>query len=339
MASELLCKEISTRRDKRYDDGRRRSSPRNPYASNIGRCPREGYYGITTPESRDLVPTKLAQRFERGKDIERLANNELNLDRFEVIHGQVHFKIEEPIDGLGNLVICSGAIDGRIRWHGWKPVFEVKSLTPMVADRVNCMRDFLDMGDFWVRYPYQLLVYLLHHNEPFGLMIVDNCLGGWKVLPMVLLDWMDETEAALQWCRTVAVAVHKKEPPPFIKNPATCLRCWCYQAGACTPEMDFSGEGPQAFDDPELAIALERMEELQPEAKEFKRLDDRLKKQFKPMGDGIRLCGDFAITTKVGVTTVYKVPKEVKDQYKDKSTRTATTWERVAGDAPKSEDE
>jgi len=307
-AAQSLSVAIQSRRGARIVRGDRKSPQDYPRASSVGVCAREVYHQIADWELRAPHPVELLQRFRRGSEVENIVVRELLEDGFDVKAQQIPFRIREPVlvvahGHLGssrpeysNIVICTGHMDGRIGWEGDNPVFEVKSLNSNVWGRIESVADFFKMGSFWVRYPRQMLLYLYQAAEPFGLFILDDCLGHWKILPVVLDDWLDECEDALQTCRTAAIAARSARPPPYHNDPTWCLECWCRTAGVCSPPLDFTPQKFVELHGPAVSVDLDAMEGWKTPHASYSSTDKTVKALMKTYGPGRYIAGDWLIT-------------------------------------------
>jgi hypothetical protein len=89
----------------------------------------------------------------------------------------------------------------------------------------------------------------------------------------------------------------------------------------------------KVLDDAELVAGLDRMTELREAADEYASLEKPFKAAMKARaeveGGGMYVAGDYMIRTKVGETTRYDMPPEIKKQYATKSPMVRTTWERI----------
>lgn len=305
-----LCESIVSKRHARYESERRVYRQDHPRASSIGDCARAIFYDITQWQQRPPPNPELLQRFQRGHDVERVVNRELLADGWNVIEQQMPFEIVEPYAHWGRafgfdvgakepeLIICTGHVDGRIEWNGLNPVVEIKSLNANVWGRIETAEDFKRMGSFWTRYPRQLLLYCYANNEPFGLFLLDDCLGHWKAISMILDEWLDECEAALVTARTAAIAAITGEPPPFCQNPLVCKDCWCKREGVCFPSLDFSETAINVIEDAEFADSLAQLAGLASCHQEYARLDKPFKDRMKLTGPGQYIVGDYLVTVK-----------------------------------------
>lgn len=300
-----------------------------PRASAIGKCPREMYYQVTAWDKRPPPSLELAARFRMGNVVEHAVVTDLRAMGFRITGEQTAFQIKEAWAGR-DLIICTGTYEGRIGLNGAPGViFEIKSLTDHVFDKVNALEDFTRMGDFWQRYPKQLLAYTYHVAEPEAMYVLRSLRGETKCIPIRLEDHLDICEQALRDCRAAAIGVAERVPPPFHKDPAVCMKCWAREAGVCAPPMDFSDAGIRIVDDPEIAEALRVMEQNDEAATEYDAAKKRVDEQFKARGAGQYMVGDYFVETKEGVSVTYKVPDEIRAPYRVEGKRFTTKWERV----------
>lgn len=325
---DSLCEAIVARRDAKLLAGEARYPQHKPRASSIGACVRELYYQVTEWERRPSPDAHLLARFERGRDIEeRIVLPRLQELGFRVIGGQIALTIKDR----SGRVICTGHIDGRIEWQGAAPVFDCKSLHPTLFESTRTVEDVLRHK--WLRkWVSQLLLYMFAHGEPLGLFIVDDCLGHWRAIPVLLDDHLALCEDALRKCEEACDAIELGEAPPFCPDPAECRDCWAFRAGVCSPPLDYTGAGIRILDDATTAEVLARMEELEEAGEEYARLDRKLKERQKERGPGRYLCGDYLVETVEKPATVYAVPDDVKAQYKAEGSRTYTNWKRIGSE-------
>ena len=286
-------------------------------------------HDILNWQQRPAFKEWVIARLERGKAIESLiVLPELMRMGFEVIGGQQSCEIKSRD---GSLVICTGHIDGLLEWQDHRVVMDCKSMHPILWQKLNSVEDLL-CDKFGYRYPWQLLLYMYANELESGLFLVDDCLGHWKTISVHLWDYAERCEQALTRCEEVMRANAACEMLPFHDDPAYCRDCWCYQAGVCSPPMDFADQAVQIISNEELAEALERAEELEETGTQYKRLEEKIKKTMKAYEqDGQFLCGDFLLTRSTTLATAYNVPKEIKDQYKTTGQRVAVKWARVGG--------
>jgi hypothetical protein len=141
------------------------------------------------------------------------------------------------------------------------------------------------------------------------LFILDDCLGHWKILPLILDDWLDECEDALQTCRAGAIAAKTGEPPPFFCDPTWCLECWCREAGVCSPPLDFTPDKFVELHAASIAADIATIELRKDSRIEYEACDKRVKETMKRYGQGKYIAGDWLITVKEqknGIRTTWK---------------------------------
>lgn len=324
-----LVAELSGRRE--ANTTRRQYRQDHPRASGIGLCSLEVLNQVRYWDRRPPPSPELQQRFDAGNVWERETNRMLMADGWDIAEQNVPFEIREDVPPHGNLIICTGHCDGVIRWNGRRIVYDVKSLHPNIYARVNTWQDFTRMGDFWTKYPRQMLIYLYHYAEPDGLFVLTDCMGHYKFVPLPLEPNLQLCEDALRTARSAAVARIAGTELPFLANrPDVCLRCWCRKAGVCNPPLEFQA-GASIEDDFEIEAAMERMDELEPGATEYADLDKLVKKRFHETPDGQVIVGDWLVTVKRRETTRYDVPPVISAPYAKQSQSVFTSWSRLNG--------
>ncbi len=303
---EELVAEIELRRNTRIESSRRISRATCPRASSIDDCARRNYHDIVDWPLAPQASVQLLQRFRRGDEVEKLVKRELLEDGWEIVEGQMPFEYREHIPELGRkIVILTGHCDGRIAKGSLRPVFEIKSVNVNVFNRIETVQDFRKMASFWAKYPRQILIYCFAYDEPYGLFILDDCLGHWKILPVVLEDNLDYCEEALQIARAAAVAVELGEPPPFHQDPTVCQECWCRSAGICQPPLDFSDGALKLIENGELAESLDVMYAVRDEAEDYLKRKTAMKRIMKPLGNGKYVIGDHCVDVTTKSNGVY----------------------------------
>ena len=307
------------------------------------------YYQITHWQYKPLPSFELLERFERGTAIEELQIARLMKEGWHIKHQQVDFEIKEalnpPINGKKDIIICTGHIDFRIELNGNRaygpldfntaprldtnPVVEIKSVHPNIFGKVNSMDDFRRMGSFWARYGYQLPVYCYHYNEPFGVYLLDDCLGHRKLIPMILEENLEATETALQHCKQAAVGALTDMPPACHDDPTVCADCWCWKVGICQPPAFAPTTSITTVEDDDVLEALNIIEILGEQAEAYAVAEKCVKEHMKVRGPGDYLVGEWHIIVQERRRTNYDVPKNIKDQYTTQGTATYVTWRRL----------
>jgi hypothetical protein len=226
---------------------------------------------MTHWQDRPEITAELKARFERGSAIEDIVIGELGGLGMKVRVERAPFEIK---DRQGRLVL-RGKLDGFVSWEDREYPMECKSLDPNIFRQVERVEDF----QRWIwasKYPRQLQSYLFANNLEEGFFLVDDCLGHWKLLP-VILDF-GEMEKILQRCEQAVEHRDAGTLPDYHKDPAVCRRCWCF-GKLCTPPLEYHGLAIK--EDPEFEEMLNRRWELRTGAKEYEALDKKVKGRLK----------------------------------------------------------
>ena len=208
--------------------------------------------------------------------------------RFKWTGGQRYCEIKDP--DLGT--ICTGHIDGFLHWQALDIACDVKSCHPSAWHKLNTIEDF-DRDAWRWRYHLQLMVYLHAFQKPLGVILLDDCLGHWKLIPV----FYDKAiaEALIERCRKAVQHIRAKTLPDFHDDPAHCQRCWKMEAGVCSPPMDYTERGVSVIASAELEEALTTRERCEPAKREYDAADRILGKAVKVRDPGLFLCGPFKI--------------------------------------------
>jgi CRISPR/Cas system-associated exonuclease Cas4 (RecB family) len=226
-------------------------------------------------------------------------------------------RAEETVEvrGKGNTLLSRGRIDFMFDWkrtnseRSQAVPCEVKSMNPNVYKTINEYRDFTKKP-YLRKYIRQMQMYLYGTGKEYGLFLITDCLGGWKLIP-VYLDY-EECEMILKRLEKIHEYIAKKELPERISySEEICGRCNFVHV--CLP--DIVNEGIEIIDKPEFTAKLERRNELLPLSKEFDELDGEVKDTAKMYGKDL-IVGDFQIIIRKGKMTKYDVPQEVKLPFK-----------------------
>lgn len=321
---EALGAEILTRRESATRSRLTLSVRHVPRASDQGECAREMLLSIRHWDKRPMFTHHIGERLRRGTEIEeRIVTPQLMELGFRVFGGQMSLEIRGPSGG----VICTGHIDGRIEWRGKNRLFDVKSLNPNLFERVNSAVDLWNVK--WMRkWLRQMLLYCHAFGEDGAFLLIDDCLGHWKVIPIIVEEWREELDRTLRRCEAVVVAKNSGAELPFHEDVRVCRECWAMEAGVCSPPIDFAGSGVRVVSDADIIEGMARLKEIEETGEEYAKLKDKIKEYFKARGAGEYIAGDTAVTVKKCSYTRYDVPADVKGQYKvvDPEGMTRVTW-------------
>jgi hypothetical protein len=307
-----LAAEILARHERLSLDEQRITPQYVPRASNLGDCDRELLYQLTHWQHRPPFDPYLQQLFERGHWIERHVRDRLNRMGIDVIGAQQTCEVKDR-DGT---LLATAHIDGKVSWHGIEPVLEVKGLNQFSWNGLDSIESF-KASPLGRKYRRQILTYMYATNEPFGLILIDDKSGHWKLIPVHLEDHLAECELILARLRRVIDAKKNGAEIGFIDNPALCKRCWAHLAGICQPPMDFSKGGVHLIDDPELEELFGVIERTQSQGKAYESSVADVKEHFRARGQGEYMVGEWLVTTrqlKNGIRTTWQKidePEEV----------------------------
>jgi hypothetical protein len=238
----------------------------------------------------------------------------------------------------------SGHIDGYLKLNGFGPVpMEIKSCSPYVYAKLHTDADLRDNKNYiWRKFYAQLQVYLLLESRENGVYILrDKVTGNLRLIPSrldlgyaeTLLKKAEAVKAGVQaysaegeekW-RETWLSEHR------LNDADVCLNCSF--KSLCLPAID-AGPGAYFEDDPEMQAALARRAELDAMAEEYAELDELIKKRAKAIFDKGQtqiICGDWWIVGKKVESTSFNIPKEVKQQYAQKSSYWRTSIAKIEG--------
>jgi hypothetical protein len=291
----------------------------NVWASQYSPCARELVLRMT--KSHELPPwsEETLARFRRGKDRERDIKTDLEeagrmaVPPFELVGGQTRFEIQD-----GGRVVISGKIDFRLQF-GRKPSLptEYKAWHPNLTERLRTFED-LFLNRWTIKGAFQLLSYLYAMGEQYGLMILDRP-GLPRILAVDLFagENLQRVERFLVPSREAIEHKNAGTLPGYYHDIAYCRTC-DFLGSHCMPPL-LCGEGARIFHDDEAALELERRGEVEADAREYERLDKRLKGKFR--GVTLGLCGNWLLEGSYSPANVIEVPPAYQRLY--------DSWRRV----------
>lgn len=268
-----LIEDITKKRKFQLQKGNQRMIPRNFYASNIPDCKRQMVYSILDWDKKDTPDDGLLSLFEAGKKEENNIIKMLLDLGFEVINQQNPINIKNR----KGEIICTGRIDGKIVYKGLKIPYEIKSMNDYSFQQLNTIEDF-EKSPLHRKYIKQLQLYLIGNEIEVGMFIISN-FRQIKLIP-VYLDYglcekiTQQLESAWEFVK------QKKYPDPIAYNPKICD--WCPWEFLCTKQV--TNKPAEFIQNKELEDLLNRRAELEPSAKEYKEIDERIKAPFKKNG-------------------------------------------------------
>ena len=283
-----LCAEIEERRQAALEQRTDRYPRSQPIASDLSDCTRETVLGILHWQDRPLPDAWLKARFERGNLIENAALRELADLGYTVRTERTPFEVR---DTTGRLVL-RGKVDGFLHRHLVKRDYplEIKSLDPNVFRQITTAEDF-QRYTFTAKWVRQLQAYLYANNEEEGFFLLDDCLGHWRLIP-VMLDYA-ATERIIRQCEEAVAHVAAGTLPDYHRDPAVCRKCWAF-GRVCDPPIE--SQGLTILNSEELEVKLERRAQLESARREYEDLDGEIKDTVKGK-DGL-IVGRFLIQGK-----------------------------------------
>lgn len=322
LASLMAAWEADLMRGKRVArEGAPPWQPPNVYASRRRRCTLAMALDMLHPEDDPFNQPIQFERLRQGEEAENAI-----VARFHRI-GQFAspaFKVEQQqhrfeIPDRDGVVLVTGKMDGRLRFHdGQAPPFEIKSgRTYEGCDSIEA----LDRSP-WARSAVdQILAYLYAdkptnyaNNEPWGFLFIKRQSRMPAPIRVNLLEHLGRVEAFLSQARQAVDYRHGRGPrPPYIDDPSECKKCGHF-GKSCTPPLDYGG-GVEVISDPELSEALDVRERCRPAHEAFEQADSYAKERLR--GVESALVGNYLVKGTWGPSTVYKVPPEVKEKYRE----------------------
>ena len=304
-----LIDSIITKRKERLES-ERSVYPRTHFiASDISSCDRYMCYSVLNWQEKKVFDTGVLARMQEGTQHEKQIVIELMNMGFSVIQNQMPIEIKEPKTGE---LMCRGKLDFILQYEGKKYPAEVKTMNPNIFNSINKIEDF-QRKPYLRKYLAQINLYMFGNSCEEGLFILDNLMGQWKIIP-VLLDY-EGTEAILQklernWKHIKA----KTYPKPIPYDSEMCENCTfattCLRDIPESQRLDFS-------EDIDLPIIVNRYLELKPLVKEYDILDKSIKSKVELVKENKTIMvGEAAkIEISIGKRKSYDIPDDIKIQY------------------------
>lgn len=258
--------------------------------SSIGHpCKRFLYYSIHDWDKVEPVPLSLQAIFRLGKKVEgplitffneevgprcnprlRLIEHQLSivdatLKKYN-ISGTPDAVLAE-VDGEGNTVRLIGVVD-------------VKSCSQSMLRSYSDI-DSLRRHTWSYLYIAQPMLYSFALNLPTSFLFFaskQNIFYDWKIIELPL-DY-GYIEGILQKCQEVNDHLAAEIEPDKLNQPFWCKGCRF--ESYCLPEMEPTGEGPILNESEEIQSLVDRVRELEPAFREYKKTHDELKGKLIP---------------------------------------------------------
>ena len=298
-----LAGQINAKREE--DLSKRAAEPRRAYlprSSNIPECARQGVYEIVAYNQRKPFDIHLIARFEEGDRQEAWVMAELSNIGAEL---KPKFRLVETQSDLPKEFIdkyrLTGHLDGKIEFSARRVPFEIKSLNPNLWDNIQMVSDLI-ADPFYSRYYRQMLAYMKASGETECLLITTDCLGHWRFI-IVPFSETDFEEMVVKKVNTINDYVKRNEgkadnwdlPERIPYSEDHCARCPFIHI--CVPDVT-SGARVRFADDEKMAAMIDRRQEIEPFAKEFKAVDEALKDDLKLLKEPMLVVGNWIVEGK-----------------------------------------
>jgi hypothetical protein len=298
-----LADAITTRRREALERKISAYQRKNSILSDISDCERYMCYAVLDWDKRPMHDADLQARFDAGKAWETQVGIELLSLGFDFQASQMPVQIKNRAGDL----IASGKIDGFILWEKKKIPVEIKTMNLHVFDQIQNVEDF-QKKPYLRKYTRQLSLYMFGNNAEFGLFLVTNGLGSWKLLPLTL-D-LGECEALLQRLERVHEAIKRKEHLTRIPyDQSICGKC----PFSVECLHDITNKAADLIDNPALEADVSRHEELKPLASEYDGLHDKLKETFKGVEKAM-IGTRWMVLSVPSQRTTYDLPPEAEEE-------------------------
>jgi len=283
----------------------RRIPHRANWASGLGHpCLRYLVYERTHWEEKKLHGSVLQSIFDLGNDFESIVLRELNEAGLDIIEQQQSF--------FWKKYEISGHVDGKLVMFDKAIPVEIKSMSPYVFGSIDNIADMKYHKYDHIRgYLAQLNLYMLLDGKDQGIFIFKN-----KVTGQIKDIWMELDYDLGEELIKKAEIINQHVKDETLPEGADYDQNRCDDCGfvhLCLPEV--IGRGVEICTDEELLELLPQYWELKPIAKQFKEIDDQLKKMLE--GREKLLVGEYYIDGKWQNRTSYNVPLEIREPYKE----------------------
>ncbi|MFA4972148.1 MAG: hypothetical protein WC683_06015 [bacterium] len=267
-------------------------------------CVRRLYYMRAAWDKAASTPTSLQGVFETGNILEPVIERIVlevgmaNTPPWRIVGAQMPTN-----DRLLRAYNIAGTIDGLLQeqvmmehthFPQWDTlgVVDIKTMSPNVYARIE-EADDLRRYQWTARYLGQVMLYSLAHNLDTGYLLLVNKQNLWDMKLIAVPVEMEHCERLLQKAQEVNEAIGSQCPPEGCNNVDICPTCAWYSY--CVP--DLMGKGNlQIVDSEELAVVLDRLDELKGQAAEISELEsDRDRLLVK--GQDV-VCGQWLVTWK-----------------------------------------
>lgn len=213
----------------------------------------------------------------------------------------------------------TGHIDGMLAVDGDTYPIEIKSMNPFTWKKIKGVDDVKNNPAYYVRGYYdQMQLYLLMSEKPEGVIILKDKVSGQLKQIRIELDYA-YAELLIQKLEAVNKCVEANIYPDRIEDKSVCG--YCDFKHICLPDEAF--EAMELDNSEELLELLELRESLMDSAKSYEEVDEQLKEIWRRTKEGTYLVsGKFQVKVKEVRSSLFAVPPEIKQQYKEERTFT-----------------
>jgi hypothetical protein len=328
---------------------------RSNWPSFVGHpCARHIFYRRTHQDQQTPPDARLSRIFALGRALETVAARRLEaaLDGTgwtlcQLPEQMNRFTLEPNISGKVDRLLEPPRENGR---RAAKPlIVEIKGISDHVMEQVDTLADMRARPEpWWQSYPAQIWSYELAGARNGwtacdGLFVLMGKLSGaikcipapfdedeWRTIEVKLED----VEARIELWPKASTAADREElmPARLEGQPAVCARCDF--AGICHPPMS-GGQGGGIVTEPRILEAMATALRLEPTAKEYDKARETVRAWVLEQGAGIEepavwiADGIGQARHLIGETTVYDVPKDVREKYRGKAMRHTVKLERA----------
>lgn len=281
---------------------------------------------------RRLVLLRLCPEKEEPKTIEDLrrleeGNRQEVLMREEMIQSGFNLKRADRMENKD--LQLTGEVEDLLSVNGDTFPLDFKSCSTYMFKKIrkcNSALELANANEVWVRhYPSQMLLYDYMYGHDCGLLFFKDKDRGEKHIVPVPVD-KTYTQEIIYGLEQVNEYVAKGKAPKA-KYIDDCR--WCgFCNTVCFPGDEKPTKDVVKISDAELELKLKRREELKSLSKEYDALDKDVKDQLR--GSNC-IVGEFQVSSTDYEATIFKVPKEVKEEYKDTMTRVRMTIRDLGG--------
>lgn len=287
----------------------------------INECVRRLILLRIMPEEEALPDNVQRHRFDEGDQQEGLLALELTNEEYKLTPGTRKYNEEFKI---------TGEVEYLIEMNGDTPPLDFKSCSSFMFKHISRLRntqDLLDSPFIWIRhYPVQMWSYDLLYEQPVGILLFKDKEIGLKHTIDIPLDRSsrDSMDKICEGLQGVNEAVRKGDiPKPEYKE--ACNHCG-FNESLCFPEGDVGKKKVKRISDADAVMKANRFCEIETTGKEYLKLKDELKEQFR--GQTVMI-EDLLISSSSYDKTVYFVPKEIQEEYKDTKEITRVTMKNT----------